>query len=284
MAELLKGKPVSDYKKGIVLAEVDNMRYRGIFPRLAIVRIGENPDDLSYERSVIKQFEKLGIDVSVFSYPEDIAQEDFVSSFRQINGRSDVHGILLFRPLPKHIDIEAVKAVFDPQKDVDCMLNDNLAKVFASDHSGFAPCTAQAVVSTLEYYKVDLTGKRVCIVGRSLVVGKPLAMLMLEKNATVTICHTRTKDLAAECRNADIIVAAAGRANMIDDSFVSEGAIVLDVGINVDEHGCLCGDVDFDRVKDKVSMITPVPGGIGAVTTALLAQHVVKAAKKISKL
>ena len=283
MAEILKGKPVSDYKKGIVLAEVDNMRESGVFPKLAIVRIGENEDDLSYERSVIKQFDKLGIDVAVYKFPADIQQEEFVQSFKKINENKDVHGILLFRPLPKHIDENAVKAVFNPDKDIDCMLDQNLAKSFVSDRSGFAPCTAQAVVSTLDYYKVELSGKKVCIVGRSLVVGKPLAMLMLDKNATVTICHTRTKDLAGECRKADIVVAAAGRANMIDDTFISEGAIVLDVGINVDEHGCLCGDVDYDKVKDKASMITPVPGGIGAVTTALLAQHVVKAAKKLNK-
>ena len=284
MAEILKGRPVSDHKKGVVLAEVDNMRGYGVYPKLGIVRIGENESDLSYERSVTKQFEKLGIDVKVFSFAADISQEDFIEAFAKINKSSEIHGILLFRPLPKHIDIEAVKAVFDPQKDVDCMLDENLAKIFVGKKDGFAPCTAQAVISTLDFYEVDLTGKKVCIIGRSLVVGKPLAMMMMGKNATVTVCHTKTKDLAAECRAADVIVASAGRPKMIDDTFVSEGAVVIDVGINVDENGCRCGDVDFDRVKQKASMITPVPGGIGAVTTALLAQHVVKAAKKQNKM
>ena len=190
-----------------------------------------------------------------------------------------MHGILLFRPLPKHLDGEALRRAIDPRKDVDGMSPLSAAKVFAGEDDGFPPCTPGAVMEMLEHYKVDLKGRNVTIVGRSMVVGRPLAMLMLAKHATVTICHTRTVDMPAVCRRADVLVAAAGKAGMIGADCVTDRSIVVDVGINVDAEGKLCGDVDFGAVEPVVSMISPVPGGVGAVTTSVLAKNVLKAAR-----
>lgn len=278
MAEILKGMPVVKHMKESQLEQVEKLRENGVIPKLAIVRIGEKPDDLSYERGVIKRFSGVNIDVEVFEYPENISNDEFIKAFEKINNDDKIHGILLFRPLPKTIDEKQVISVFNPAKDMDGMLNENIAKVFSGDDSGYAPCTPQAVMELLNYYNIDLTGKKVTVVGRSMVVGKPLSMMLLKKNATVTICHTRTKDLMAECKAADIVIAAAGVAKMLNGDYISDGAIVIDVGINVDNDGNLCGDVDFDSCESKASMITPVPGGIGTVTTSVLAQHVIKAA------
>jgi methylenetetrahydrofolate dehydrogenase (NADP+)/methenyltetrahydrofolate cyclohydrolase len=198
---------------------------------------------------------------------------------KYINDNKDVHGILCFRPLPKQLDEEAIKYVISPEKDVDCFSPINSAKIMEGDKSGFPPCTPTAVVEILKHYGVELKGANVAVLGRSMVVGKPAAMLLLNENATVTICHSRTKDLAKVTSEADVLVAAVGRAKMVKENFVKEGAVVIDVGINVDENGNLCGDVDTAAVQDKVSMITPVPAGVGSVTTSILAKHVVKACK-----
>lgn len=250
----------------------------GRTPKLAIVRVGERPDDVSYERGAVKKMAAFGLEAEVFVYPEDITDSEFKAEFQKINDDDGVDGILLLRPLPKQIQEKDIERMIRPEKDLDGISPENIAKVFAGDATGFAPCTAEAVVETLKAFEISITGKRAVIVGRSMVVGKPLSMLLLKENATVTICHTRTVNLEETCRNAEILIAAAGKARMLDSKSVGKDAVVIDVGINVDENGKLCGDVDFDSLEGTASMATPVPGGIGAVTTAVLAKHLVTAA------
>ena len=278
MAEILKGMEVANAMKEKLAAENEALIAKGVTPCLAIVRVGERPDDLAYERGALKRFEGLGISVRVYEIIEDVTQDDFEKEFKKINDDESVHGILLFRPLPKTLDENAIIKQIDPAKDMDGMCDANIAKVFAGDESGYAPCTPEGVIELLKHFEVPLKGAKVTLVGRSMVVGKPLAMLLLKEHATVTICHTRTVDLAAECRAADILIAAAGVAKMLGAEHVKEGAVVIDVGINVDEEGNLCGDVDYDAAEPLASKITPVPGGVGSVTTSILAKHVLKAA------
>lgn len=274
----LKGAAVSAKIKEQVETLLTDLK--GKTPKLAIVRVGERPDDLSYERGALKKMESFGLIGESFAFPQDITDEAFKKEFAKINENPDIDGILLLRPLPKQIKEKDIEHMIDPGKDLDGISPENIARVFAGDDTGFAPCTAEAVVEVLKANDIALTGKRVAIMGRSMVVGRPLSMLMLKENATVTICHTRTEDLKETCKNAQILVAAAGRARMVDASFVGTDAIVVDVGINVDEDGKLCGDVDFDSLEGTASMATPVPGGVGAVTTAVLARHLVMAALK----
>lgn len=274
--QVLKGAQVSARIKEEVQEQLKGLD--GYVPKLAIVRVGENPDDMSYERGAMKKMEAFGLGVQSFVFSGDISDSEFKAEFAKINEDQEIDGILLLRPLPKQINEEDIEKMIDPGKDLDGISPVNIAKVFAGDTSGFAPCTAEAVIEVLKAYEIPITGKRVTIVGRSMVVGKPLAMLMLKENATITICHTRTKDLPGTCRNAEILVAAAGKARMLDGNFVGQDSVVIDVGINVDEDGKLCGDVDFDTIQEIASMATPVPGGVGAVTTAVLAKHLVKAA------
>lgn len=272
----LKGAAVSAKIKEQVVTLLNDLK--GKTPKLAIVRVGERPDDLSYERGALKKMESFGLLGESFAFPQDITDEAFKKEFAKINKNPDIDGILLLRPLPKQIKEKDIEHMIDPGKDLDGISPENIARVFAGDDTGFAPCTAEAVMEVLKANDISLTGKRVAIVGRSMVVGRPLSMLMLKENATVTICHTRTEDLKETCKNAQILVAAAGRARMVDASYVGTDAIVVDVGINVDEDGKLCGDVDFDSLEGTASMATPVPGGVGAVTTAVLARHLVLAA------
>ena len=280
MAEHWKGAPVAQALTERLAARADQLKVQGIVPTLAIVRVGERPEDLSYERGALKRCEKVGIRVRQFTLPKESSHEDLLEVIRQINADREIHGCLLFRPLPPQMDEEAICAALDPAKDVDGITAGSLASVFAGSGAGYPPCTAQACMEILNYYGCDLTGKRAVVVGRSLVVGKPLAMLLLGKNATVTLCHTRTADLAAECRRAEVLIAAAGRANMIGRDHLSPGQLVLDVGINVDEEGNLVGDVDFAAADAIVGAVTPVPGGVGAVTTSVLAAHVLQAAEQ----
>lgn len=252
-------------------------------PHLAIIRIGERPDDLSYERGAKKRMETIGLRCSTYSYPDSITDAEFKTEFAAINSNHDIDGILLLRPLPKHIEEKAIEAMIDPEKDVDGISPVNMAKVFAGDPSGFAPCTAEAVIEMLDYAQIPLAGKRTVIVGRSLVVGKPLAMLLIQKNCTITVCHTKTVDLPATCKNAEILIACAGRAKMLNISHIGTDAIVIDVGINIDENNKLCGDVDFESISSAAFLATPVPGGVGTVTTSVLAKHVIQSAKKRRK-
>jgi len=273
MAELLKGAPVAAAIRERVAGICERTRARGAQPKLAVVRVGERPDDLAYERGALKSCERAGVAAEVFALPAGISDAAFQDAFAAVCADTGNHGVLLFRPLPKGLDEAAARAAIPPEKDVDCMSPANFAKLFQGDPSGFAPCTPRAVMETLRHYGVSVQGKRVTLVGRSLVVGKPLAMLLLAESATLTVCHTKTQDLAAECRRAEILVAAAGSARMITAGYVSPGAVVVDVGMNVDETGALCGDVDFEAVSAVASRITPVPGGVGSVTSSVLALH-----------
>lgn len=276
--EVLKGAAVTAAIKEQVQGMMEGLE--GQPPKLAIVRVGERPDDLSYERGAMKRMEAFGLRAQSYAFPEEINGEDFKEAFAAINRDPDVTGILLLKPLPPQIPEREIEAMIDPAKDLDGISPVNMAKVFAGEADGFAPCTAEAVMEVLKAYGIPISGKRAVIVGRSLVVGRPLAMLLLKENATVTVCHTRTKNLEEECRWAEILVAAAGRAKMLGASHVGEQAVVIDVGINVDEDGKLCGDVDFASIDGRAAMATPVPGGVGAVTTAVLAKHLAQAAKR----
>ena len=275
--ELLKGMAVVNAMKEGLKAEAEAMDCP---PVLAIIRVGERPDDLAYERGAKKRMSGLGIETRGYVFDASIGNDEFQKAFAQINQDPEVDGILLLRPLPKQIDEEAATRMIDPQKDVDGISPINMAKVFMGDPEGFAPCTPEAVIELLRYTGVPLDGKRAVIAGRSLVVGKPLAMLLLKENCTVTICHSRTKDLPAVCREGEILIAAVGKAKLLNGSCAAKDSIVIDVGINVDEEGKLCGDVDTESLDGIAAMTTPVPGGVGTVTTSVLAKHVIRAAKR----
>lgn len=281
MGITMLGLDVAKAMRENIMQEVQALKERGICPHLTMIRVGARPDDLSYERGAKKCMEKTGIECQVIELEENVSQKEFEQVFCSVNQDKNVHGILLFQPLPKHLDVESVKSKIFPYKDVDCMCTENAAKIFLGDRTGHAPCTAEAVIEMIQYYGIPVEGKRVVILGRSLVIGKPLSMLMLAQNATVTICHSKTEHLEEICKEADILVAAAGKSRMVTKQMVKEGATVIDVGIHVDEDGKLCGDVDFENVEAKTAYITPVPKGVGSVTTSVLAKHVVMAAKMI---
>lgn len=272
----LRGKKVSDGIKEYVSKELETLSF---VPKLAIVRVGENPDDMSYERGATKKLKSFGLDVASYVFSQDISDEDFKKAFKDINEDDEVTGILLLRPLPHTINEKDIENMIDPKKDLDGISPINIAKVFAGDTTGFSPCTAEAVIEVLKAYDIELTGKRVTVVGRSMVVGKPVSMLLLKENATVTMTHTRTVDLKKTCSDAEIVIAAAGRAKMLNSDYCGQDAVMIDVGINVDENGKLCGDVDYATLDGKASAATPVPGGIGTITTAVLAKHLIQAAK-----
>lgn len=272
----LRGKKVSDGIKEYVSKELETLSF---VPKLAIVRVGENPDDMSYERGATKKLKSFGLDVASYVFPQDISDEDFKNAFKYINEDDEVTGILLLRPLPRTINEKDIENMIDPKKDLDGISPINIAKVFAGDTTGFSPCTAEAVIEVLKAYDIELTGKRVTVVGRSMVVGKPVSMLLLKENATVTMTHTRTVDLKKTCSDAEIVIAAAGRAKMLNSDYCGQDAVMIDVGINVDDNGKLCGDVDYSTLDGKASAATPVPGGVGTITTAVLAKHLIQAAK-----
>lgn len=274
--EILKGLPVANAINEKLMEQVKSIE--GPLPHLAIIRVGERPDDCSYERGAVKKMDKVGVRCTTYTFDADIDNETFQAEFDKINENPDIDGILMLRPLPKQLGEKQIENKIDPRKDLDGISPLNLAKVYAGDESGYAPCTAEAVIEMLDYAGIDIKGKRVTVVGRSLVIGKPVSMLLMKRNATVTVCHTKTVDMEGTCKNAEILVAAAGSARMIKKDYVAEGAIVVDVGINVDEEGNLCGDVDFDTITDIAAIATPVPGGVGSVTTSVLAKHLVKAA------
>ena len=275
--EILKGLPVANAINEKLIEEVKDLK--GPLPRLAIIRVGERPDDCSYERGAVKKMEKVGFRCSTFAFPGDIDNDTFQAEFDKINNDDDIDGILLLRHLQKHLDERSVEERIDPRKDLDGISPMNLAKVFAGDETGYGPCTAEAVIEMLDFAGIDPKGRRATVVGRSLVIGKPVAMMLMKRNATVTVCHTKTADMAGTCKNAEILVAAAGSAKMINKDFVAQDAVVIDVGINVDENGNLCGDVDFADIEGRAAIATPVPGGVGSVTTSVLAKHLLKAAK-----
>lgn len=276
----LRGMPAAKVILADLKERVDRLNEKGIVPKLSIVRVGAREDDLSYERGIYKRFKDVDAKVETIELPSSVTQKELEDVILSLNHNDSVHGVLMFRPLPKSLDESRIKSLLVKEKDVDCLTSANDARLFAGDKNGYPPCTPQAVMEILEHYDIDLTGKKVTVVGRSMVVGKPVAMLLLAKNATVTICHTRTKNLAQECKNADIIVACAGVPKMITSEFVREGQTVIDVGIHVVDNK-LCGDVDYDMVSEIVDAITPVPGGVGSVTTTVLLKHTVMSAEKL---
>ena len=281
MGEIIKGKPVGDALSEVLKGECEALVKDGIQPKLAILRVGAKPNDLSYEKGALKKCDTIGIKAEVTELPEGTTQEQYIEALEKLNKDSSVHGILTFRPLPKEIDEEVIKNVIAPEKDVDCFSPMNTAKLMEGDKTGFPPCTPTAVVEILKHYNVPLKGAKVVVLGRSMGVGKPVSMLLLGENATVTICHSKTQDLQKVCADADVLVAGVGRARMVTADYVKEGAVVIDVGINAKpEGGGICGDVDTDDVVGKASMVTPVPAGVGSVTTSILAKHVIKACKQ----
>ncbi|MBP1578310.1 MAG: bifunctional 5,10-methylenetetrahydrofolate dehydrogenase/5,10-methenyltetrahydrofolate cyclohydrolase [Oscillospiraceae bacterium] len=283
MATLLKGAAVAKTLTEKVKARADALCEKGVYPTLAIIRLGERDDDMAYERGAKKRCEQAGVAVRTHALPLDTPQDMLLSLIKNINADDTVHGVLIMRPLPAHISDEAVVNTLSPAKDVDGITPGSQAAVYSGYGEGFAPCTAQACIEILKGYDISLVGKKVAVVGRSLVIGKPVSMLLLANNATVTTCHTKTRDLAAVCRDSEIVIAAAGKAKVIGKEHFAEGQVVIDVGIHANEDGSLCGDVDTDSALDIVSAITPVPGGVGAVTTSVLIDHVVTAAEKITK-
>ena len=281
MAEILKGKPVADAMIARMQKTAEALKARGVEPTLCVVRVGERADDLAYEKGVIKRCSEVGVTLRQLVLPADVTQDAFETAFETVNKDPAVHGILLFRPLPKALDSERIRRLFDPKKDIDGWTDGSLAGVYANTDLGFAPCTAQAVLELLRFYGIDPKGKRATVIGRSLVIGRPVSMLLMHANATVTTCHTRTVDVPAIARQADILVCAAGVMRSVTPEFTNPDQIIVDVGIHFDEEtGKLCGDVDFDRVAPVVKAITPVPGGVGGITTCVLLDHVLKAAGK----
>ena len=279
MAIELKGAPVADAINHRSQAELSNLLSRSVTPTLAIVRVGERGDDIAYENGAVKRCEKVGVAVSRVTLPESITQTELLQKIDELNTDISVHGVLILMPLPKHLDGEAVRQALSPEKDVDGITDGSLAGVFTGSGQGFAHCTAQACIEILDHYGFDCKGKSAVVIGRSLVVGKPVAIMLMAKNATVTVCHTRTVDMPSVTKNAEILIAAAGKAKAISPEYLSENQVVIDVGINFID-GAMCGDVDYDAALPLVSAITPVPGGVGTVTTSVLVNHVVEAAAR----
>ena len=283
MAKQLLGKEVNASLNARIIADCEACKPKGVNPTMAIVRCGERPDDLSYERTAVKRAETLGVAVEKFVLPEDVSKEELLKVIDDINANDKIHGVLMFRPLPKHLkaDQDMICNRLDPRKDIDGMTDLSNAGVFMGKELGFAPCTPEACMAILDHYGIDCTGKKAVVIGRSLVVGKPAAMMLMGKNATVTVCHTRTKDVPAVAREADILISAAGVLGSLTKDYVRPGQIVVDVSINWDEaKGGIAGDAKYDEVEPIVEAITPVPGGVGTVTTSLSIGHVVEAAKR----
>lgn len=270
----LRGMPVVNSLNEQFDSQIVKLKEKNIIPKLAVIRVGEREDDIAFEKGILKRFSAVNATVEVFSLPFDISQNVLEETVTSLNNDTSIHGIILFRPLPNHLSQEPLKNIISSEKDVDCMGAINTAYIFEGNQNGYAPCTPQAVMEMLDFYGIDVTGKKITIVGRSLVVGKPLAMLLLGKNATITMCHTKTLNLADECKMADILIACAGVAKIIGVDFIHSEQIIIDVGINMVD-GKLCGDVDYERVANKVKAITPVPGGVGTVTTSVLLKNTI---------
>ena len=283
MADLLKGTTAAAEITEELIVRARQLNEQGIVPCLAILRVGERVDDLSYERAALKRAEAIGIRTVCVTLPASCAQPELLSAIEKINRDSSIHGCLMFRPLPSHLDELAACDALLPEKDVDGMTPRSMAAVFSGKGRGFAPCTAQACIELLDHYVVSLSGKNVVVIGRSTVIGKPLSMLLQNRDATVTMCHSRTADTAGFCRRADILVVAAGKAGIVDTRFTHPDQIIVDVGVNAAPGGGICGDVRFDSVVSKVRAISPVPGGVGSVTAAVLCKHVIEAAETAIK-
>lgn len=282
MATMLKGAAVTAALNERITEKTAKLREKGVVPTLAILRVGERPDDLSYERGAMKRCEATGVAVKNVVLAEDVASEAFFETLEDLNNDPAVHGILMFRPLPPHIDGEKARQMLNPAKDIDGCTDGSLAGVFTNTKVGFPPCTAQAAMEILEFYGINPAGKKAAVIGRSLVVGRPVSMMLMHKNATVTICHTKTVDMPSVTRDADILIVCAGQMESIGAEYLREGQVVIDVGIGWNEEkGKLSGDVKFEEAETVVDAITPVPGGVGTVTTSVLVSHVVEAAERM---
>ena len=271
----LGGKEAGDAITASLAPKIEELKAKGTVPTLGILRVGAREDDLAYERGIKKKFEAAGCGVKIVELPADCSQDALDRGFDSLNDADDVHGILVFRPLPKTLSDAYIKNAIKPSKDSDCMDIRNMAGVLSGDKNAMGPCTAEAVVRLMEHYGIETKGKKVAVIGRSLVIGRPVALMLIARDATVTVCHTKTVDLPGECRNADIIVACCGVAKTVGADYLREGQVVIDVGMNVDENGKLCGDVDYDKAAEIAKAVTPVPGGVGSVTTSVLLKHVV---------
>ncbi len=281
MAEILKGAPVAAAMTEQMKKDVEELRAKGIDPTLAILRVGERPDDLAYEKGAMKRAEKAGVTVRNVVLPENITQEEFDAALTDLNTDGTVHGILMFRPLPKHLDNEKARKMLAPEKDIDGCTDGSLAGVFTNTKTGFPPCTAQAAMEMLHFYGIEVKGKKAAVIGRSLVIGRPVAMMLMHENATVVNCHTKTVNVPSITREADILICAAGVLHSVKPEFTNPDQVVIDVGINWDEEkGGISGDADFDAVEPVVKAISPVPGGVGTVTSSVLISHVIEAAKR----
>ena len=272
-ARILKGKPVADSMQAALSEKAHELRKKGIIPKLCIIRVGERSDDIAYETGAVKKMTATGIEADRVILNASCTQEELEEVMKEKNSDEEVHGILMLRPLPAHLDEKKITQMISPEKDVDCMNPATLAGIFEPSEGLKTPCTPQAVIEMLRYYDIEMTGKKVAVLGRSSVIGKPVALLLLNENATVTICHSKTADLRETVREADIVISAMGRAKMIDGSYIREGATLIDVGINTDEDGKLCGDADFESAEKVAGAISPVPGGVGSVTTTMLAKN-----------
>lgn len=280
MGILLKGAETAAALTEKARERAMQLRQQGVEPTLAIVRVGEREDDLAYERGATKRCTQAGVVVKSFALPNDAGQSELLTVIEKLNADSTAHGVLIMRPLPEHFDDEAVCRALSPLKDVDGITEGSVAAVYSGSKKGFAPCTAQACVEILKHHGIPTTGRRAVVVGRSLVIGKPVAMLLLAENMTVTVCHTKTENLPDICKEADVLVVAAGKAGMLGAESVRSGQVVLDVGIHVDKDK-ICGDVRTSEVEEIVYAVTSVPGGVGTVTTSVLALHVVAAAERM---
>lgn len=290
MAKLLLGKEVTDAMNQKLQERTAALREKGIVPTLAMIRVGEDPSDLSYERGAAKRAELVGVCVKNYVLPADADKDAVLAVIDQVNADSNIHGVLMFRPLPAHLKVHQSEICnrLNPEKDVDCMTHISNAGVFEGVDLGYGPCTPEACIEILDFYGIDCKGKSAVVIGRSTVVGKPVAMLLMGKNATVTVCHTKTQDVAAICRKADIIVSSAGVLGSLTKDHVRPGQVVVDVSINWDpekintkgQKGAIAGDAVFEEVASVVDAITPVPGGVGSVTSSVLMKHVVQAAEK----
>ncbi|MCK9420156.1 MAG: bifunctional 5,10-methylenetetrahydrofolate dehydrogenase/5,10-methenyltetrahydrofolate cyclohydrolase [Nitrospirae bacterium] len=277
-AKLLTGKEVAQKMDLDIQKDVQELKARSVNPALRIMIVGEAEDSVFYANSAKKMAEKNGIACEIEQLAGTMSQDEFVNILKQRNADKAIHGIIVMRPFPKQIREDVVKYILSPEKDVDCFNPVNAGKIMAGDLTGFPPATPQAVMEILRFYQVPMSGKEAVVIGRSMVVGKPMSMLLLGENATVTVCHSKTQDLPGVCRRADILVAAIGKAKMITKDYIKPGATVMDVGINP-EGDKFVGDVDTEPAKEVAGAITPVPGGVGTVTTRVLLKHVVKAAK-----
>ncbi|MBC2575356.1 bifunctional 5,10-methylenetetrahydrofolate dehydrogenase/5,10-methenyltetrahydrofolate cyclohydrolase [Peptostreptococcus canis] len=272
---LLKGKPVADSLTEELIKKTQELNKRNIFPKLAMVRVGNREDDLSYQKAASNRCSKCGILTEIVELDENCSQDEYINTLKNLNDDISVNGILCFRPLPKSLDEKKIAETISPEKDVDCFSPENIARLVMGEKC-FPPCTPEGVMEILNYYDVDVQGKKVVILGRSLLVGKPLSMLLLNKNATVTICHSKTEAIENISKGADILVSCMGKLKMVDKKYIGEGSTVIDVGINFDNDGNMFGDVNFEDIRDIVGKITPVPGGVGSVTTSILAKHVLE--------